>query len=87
MERITWIDLLRGFSMMAILWFHTEVYYAGSDVIPYVLYVDNVLAVFFFISGYLFKNSKPFDPKKKNNTCLTWAGNSLFHFHYTLHCA
>ncbi len=51
--RIHWIDMLRGFCMICILYFHTEVYYAGSEVIPYALYVDNVLAVFFFLSGYL----------------------------------
>ncbi len=54
MERKRWIDLLRGFCMMAILWFHTEMYYAGHDVTPYALYVGDVLACFFFISGYLF---------------------------------
>ena len=40
-NRIVWIDLLRGFCMMLILWFHTEVYYAGHTVIPYDLYVVN----------------------------------------------
>ncbi len=39
---------------MAILLFHTEKYYAGEEIIPYALYVDNVLITFFFISGYLF---------------------------------
>lgn len=51
--RIQWIDLLRGFCMIAILWFHTEMYFAGYDVTPYAMYVGNVLAVFFFLSGYL----------------------------------
>lgn len=65
MKRIAWIDQLRGFSMMAILWFHTEMYYAGKDIIPYSFYVGDVLAVFFFISGYLFYDNKPFDAKRK----------------------
>ena len=39
---------------MGILYFHTEMYYAGTDVVPYSLYVDGFLSVFFFISGYLF---------------------------------
>ena len=42
--------------MMAILWFHTEKYYAGEEIIPYAFYVNNVLITFFFISGYLFSN-------------------------------
>ena len=54
MERLKWIDLLRGFCMIAILWFHTEMYYVGFDKTPYAFYVGDVLAVFFIISGYLF---------------------------------
>ena len=46
--------MLRGISIMGILYFHTEMYYAGTDVVPYGLYVDGFLSVFFFISGYLF---------------------------------
>ena len=55
-QRLAWADLARGFCMMAILLFHTEKYYAGEEIIPYALYVDNVLITFFFISGYLFHN-------------------------------
>ena len=51
--RIGWIDMLRGFAILCILYFHTEMYYAGTDVLPYALYVDGVLSTFFFISGYL----------------------------------
>lgn len=54
LQRIVWIDSLRGFCMLAILWLHTEMYYAGTDVTPYHYYVGDVLATFFFISGYLF---------------------------------
>ena len=64
-SRIHWIDSLRGFSMILILWFHTEVYYAGQDIIPYHYYVQNALATFFFISGYLFFTEKNFSPLKK----------------------
>lgn len=53
-ERMHWVDMMRGFCMLAILYFHPEMYYAGSDVTPYAAYVDNVLAAFFFLSGYLF---------------------------------
>lgn len=52
-QRLAWIDLLRGFSMIAILWFHTEVYFTGQPMTPYEMYVGDVLAVFFFLSGYL----------------------------------
>lgn len=52
-KRIGWIDTLRGLSMLAILLFHTEVYYTGSEIISYNMYVTNALTVFFVISGYL----------------------------------
>lgn len=52
--------------MMAILLFHAENYYAGSEIIPYALYVDNALLTFFFISGYLFVHpGKPFSLRLK----------------------
>ena len=43
---------------MAILWFHTEMYYVGYDKTPYAVYVGDVLAVFFILSGYLFYKSE-----------------------------
>ena len=51
--RKQWIDMARGLCMMAILFFHTEMYYAGHDIIPYVVYVENALIIFFFLSGYI----------------------------------
>ncbi len=53
-KRIPWIDMARGLCMMAILLFHTECYYGGEDVIPYVVYAGNAAITFFFVSGYLF---------------------------------
>ncbi|WP_025001785.1 acyltransferase family protein [Prevotella dentasini] len=53
-RRQHWIDLLRGFCMLAILLDHTEIYYTGDNLISYHLYVADALVVFFFISGYLF---------------------------------
>ena len=55
-----WIDTMRGICMIAILIFHTEVYYAGDIITPYQCYVHNALAGFFFISGYLFLGDKGF---------------------------
>ncbi len=72
MKRISWIDLLRGFCMMAILWFHTEMYYAGRDVTAYAFYVGDVLAVFFFLSGYLFYQPISIDLKKKSISILRY---------------
>ena len=65
MTRIEWIDMLRGFSMMAILWFHTEVYYTDTIITPYAMYVGDVLAVFFFLSGYLMYSDKAFNVRHK----------------------
>lgn len=64
-KRKIWIDLIRGLCMLEILLHHTEMYYVGEAVIDYRLYVDNALCTFFFISGYLFYKSNPFDIKYK----------------------
>jgi fucose 4-O-acetylase-like acetyltransferase len=67
MNRIGWIDFLRGLSMMLILVFHTEVYYKEYDVTPYYIYVTNAIILFYFISGYLFYRLETFNLKKKLN--------------------
>ena len=67
MNRIGWIDFLRGLSMMLILVFHTEVYYKEYDVTPYYIYVTNAIILFYFISGYLFYRPESFSLKKKLN--------------------
>ena len=72
-EREHWIDMLRGFCMLSILLDHTEIYYAGSNLIPYDWYVSNVLIVFFFLSGYLMYKQQGFSLKHK----LTSIGHSL----------
>lgn len=65
-NRIEWVDMARGISMLAIILFHTEVYYSGKDIIPYSMYVEDFLAVFFILSGYLFlKPGKDMNPKRK----------------------
>ena len=65
MNRIGWIDFLRGLSMMLILVFHTEVYYKEYDVTPYYIYVTNAIILFYFIFGYLFYRPESFSLKKK----------------------
>ena len=70
--RIVWIDMLRGFCMMAILWFHTEIYYIGVDKVPYELYVGDVLATFFFLSGYVLGLRKTFDAQKMIHGVARW---------------
>lgn len=59
-KRQHWIDFLRGIAMLGILLFHTEVYYAGTDIIPYDWYVSNALVIFFFLSGYLLFRQESF---------------------------
>lgn len=53
LERLHWIDLLRGICMIAILLDHTELYYTGINIIDYNVYVVNALVIFFMLSGYL----------------------------------
>lgn len=61
LHRLSWVDSMRGFCIMAILLDHTEIYYAGSNLIPYSMYVSNVLVLFFFLSGYLFHKHQPYE--------------------------
>lgn len=71
-DRIAWVDMLRGFCIISILWFHTEMYYAGEDIIPYALYVEDVLAVFFFLSGYVMHNVEKDDYKRMLRSVFRW---------------
>ncbi len=82
MQRKVWIDLMRGISMMAILLFHTEMYYAGRDIISYNLYVANALCAFYFLSGYLFHSGRRFEPLKKLRSIVR--GLLLPYFIFTL---
>ena len=63
--RLQWIDTLKGFCMLAILLFHTEIYFTGTPVIPYSLYVVNALTTFFCISGYLMYRPEGIDISHK----------------------
>ncbi len=57
--------------MVLILLFHTSMYYVGRDIPPYSMYVENALAMFFFISGYLFiANGAVLDWRKKLKSIL-----------------
>ena len=63
-KRVGWIDFLRGFSMILILAFHTEVYYKNCNT-PYYIYTTNAIILFYFISGYLFFRYKTYEYKKR----------------------
>lgn len=65
MERLKWIDFLRGIAMIAILAFHTEVYYKEYNISPYYLYTTNAIILFYIISGYLFYRTPAIDSRKK----------------------
>lgn len=65
MSRQLWIDLLRGFCMLMIIFDHTEVCFTGKNIIPYELYVPDVLMTFFFLSGYLFYRPDGFQVRHK----------------------
>ena len=51
--------------MLAILLFHTEIYFTGTPVIPYSLYVVNALTTFVCISGYLMYRPEGIDISHK----------------------
>ena len=65
MERVGWIDFLKGIAMILILVFHTEVYYKQHDVTPYYIYTTNTIVLFYFISGYLFFRNGLFQWRKR----------------------
>ncbi len=70
-KRLQWVDRVRGVLMLFILLFHTEVYYASHELIPYHIYVQDVLATFFFISGYLFQSDTCFSLSHKLRSVFT----------------
>jgi fucose 4-O-acetylase-like acetyltransferase len=52
--------------MLGILLDHTEIYYTGSNIINYNVYVVNALTIFFILSGYLmYKDNPTFNIKHK----------------------
>ncbi|MCR5130210.1 MAG: acyltransferase family protein [Prevotella sp.] len=81
-KRIVWVDQLRAVCILLILWFHTDVYYTGSETIPYGLYVTNALTIFYFISGYLFFSQRPFSLRHKLNSIVR--GMVVPYFFFTL---
>ena len=68
--RLLWIDLLRGFLMLAIIFDHTEICFTGDNIVPYRMYVPDVLMAFFFLSGYLFYRSEGFRLRHKLHSWL-----------------
>lgn len=57
--------MAKGFAMLSILLFHTDSYNFEELIIPYEYYVENFLALFFFVSGFLFYRETEFDFKHK----------------------
>lgn len=70
-ERKHWVDALRGVCMLAILLYHTEMYYVGKELIDYDLYVTDALYLFFFLSGYLIY-------KENGNFCFSKKIKGIF---------
>lgn len=68
--RLLWIDLLRGFLMLAIIFDHTEICFTGDNIVPYRMYVPDVLMAFFFLSGYLFYRPEGFCLRHKLHSWL-----------------
>ena len=63
--------MARGFAMLSILLFHTDSYNFEELLIPYEYYVENFLALFFFVSGFLFYNENTeFDIRHKVKSIL-----------------
>lgn len=52
-ERIHWIDVARGFCMIALVLYHTESYYIDTYHVFQYNWCSNFLKTFFFLSGYL----------------------------------
>ncbi len=64
-QRIEWVDSLRGLTILLILYYHTEIYYAGDTLVPYNLFANRTLLLF-FLSGYVFLSpGKPLSCRHK----------------------
>lgn len=51
--------------MLAIIFDHTEICFTGDNIVPYRMYVPDVLMAFFFLSGYLFYRPEGFRLRHK----------------------
>lgn len=56
--------------MLAIIFDHTEICFTGDNIVPYRMYVPDVLMAFFFLSGYLFYRSEGFRLRHKLHSWL-----------------
>lgn len=59
-ERLIWVDQMRGLAMIAILYWHLDVYFTNlQPSFSYNIYAPNALMAFFFLSGYLQGPERP----------------------------
>ena len=65
-KRKHWIDLLRGFCMVAILLDHLNILYRRQSLSAYNYYVANVLVAFFFLSAIFSSKDTPFFDATEN---------------------
>lgn len=56
--------------MLAIIFDHTEICFTGDNIVPYRMYVPDVLMAFFFLSGYLFYRPEGFRLRHKLRSWL-----------------
>lgn len=56
--------------MLAIIFDHTEICFTGDNIVPYRMYVPDVLMAFFFLSGYLFYRPEGFHLRHKQHSWL-----------------
>lgn len=56
--------------MLAIIFDHTEICFTGDNIVPYRMYVPDVLMAFFFLSGYLFYRPEGFRLRHKLHSWL-----------------
>lgn len=56
--------------MLAIIFDHTEICFTGDNIVPYQMYVPDVLMAFFFLSGYLFYRPEGFRLRHKLHSWL-----------------
>lgn len=57
--------------MLAIIFDHTEICFTGDNIVPYRMYVPDVLMAFFFLSGYLFYRPEGFRLRHKLHSWLS----------------
>lgn len=67
-NNIVWVDTVRAFGIFLVYLYHCEFYFGENTYELSIWYIPFFMAIFYFVSGYLFFMNKTVDLKKKINS-------------------